>query len=413
MLRITQKLVVLCLPVAACSAEVQVVEDGKGAGLDASKGSTSGQDTGAGGTGGKGGSSTGGTPNEGGSGGNGGSDGGGAPLPVAGCERLLEDEPFMIPGADTGFVAGVDSSYMGFVGGFLGSEAGSEIRSARLAFGPWPPPMTEQIAHALDVLSDATPPLLVREDGTFGVHALFSQSHVLGSFYEPGLFPAADQAPILEPPPGTGYYSDSGQTLRYYSTVEAVFPAATVSLGAELNAFGNNGSGDLVLLVGDAFFGVQSGEVEPIGSAPPLTGTKAFGIVPRSDGFWFGALSQVSASPAEMTPVEIAAVDDSGVASPPYRPFGDATNIWLVRMTRWHEGVALVAQRTYPDWGFIVAVTDGAGTTTLTREDSQEDGVCGTAAPSIVTSPDGDSIYVGHVLCGEGYKLRRFHCGGD
>ncbi len=238
------KRALFALVLTACSAEVHVVDD-----TDSNVGGsttppvdnpvsttvTTTSSSGAGGMAGDGGGPSGGGPSQGGSGAGGSGAHGNAPLPVAGCEVLLEDEPFVIPDARIGFVAAIDSSQMGFVGTYVGADLYNQTRSRRLSFGAWPPVLTDEVLHSpTDGVGVGLQgvPLVLREDGTFGIYVGgTTQEYLIGSFYEPGLLPMPGYAaPILEPALGGGYYLPSGENVYYYPNVDSTDSLATLPL---------------------------------------------------------------------------------------------------------------------------------------------------------------------------------------
>lgn len=380
----------LCVTLAACSAEVVVVGD-----------HPAGSVAGAGGDG----SSTGGAPNGGGGGTAGGAEGGAgvggsAPLPVVGCEMLVQDQPFVIPEAQRGWIAGIDSAELGFVGSYPSTTSGYlETRSRRLSYGAWPPVMTDEILH--DAEHAPSGELVAREDGAFAIR--FSQPGFrFGTFGQEGPLLDADStgyAPLfLEPSPGVGFYAQS----YYYPTLEATHSSWVELGGGEANAFGTSGSGDVIVHAGEKLFRVKNGEPELIGPAPPSA--NVIGIVPRPGGFWLGTFSTSS-------PMELAAVEDDGTVSQVFRPFGESRDYWLARMAPWRGGVALVGV-LYPDQRATLAVTDGSRVTTLLLPElvgGCEDG------PMVVAPPDGTSVIVGFEPCdaSQQFELLRYRCAAE
>lgn len=388
------RVTLLCIAVTACSAEVEVIEShptssgaGAGGGVSPSGGSPS---TGGAGMGG----------------GVEGAGGAGGPPPVIGCESLVQDEPFVIPEAQRGWIAGINANEMGFVGLYQSVTPGHwETRSRRLAYGSWPPAMTSEIVHDGTYGPDKSP-LVVRANGDFAF-GLSGVGYHFGSFYEPSPLVQVDDyayEPIfLEPPPGSGYFAQE----FYYPELQATHADTILDFGVEEVAlYGTNGSGDVIALTPKELFLIQGGEAKVVGPIPSSASARPFGIVPRPGGFWIG----MSPSSGGQTPVEVIAVNDDGSASSPLRLLGDATYYWLARMAAWRGGVAVVAVSSAEQaFQSKLVLTDGQGATAVVLPEV----VAGCDyGPMVVVPPDGSSVIVGFVPCdASGYfELVRFRC---
>jgi hypothetical protein len=112
-----------------------------------------------------------------------------------------------------------------------------------------------------------------------------------------------------------------------------------------------------------------------------------------------GALHILS-SPTAGTEALSLGVSKAG-ATEPYRPFGDDAVAYPADrsfdLTPWRNGVALATVAGTPEARLLVGVTDGEHTTVLPIS-SDAVSFCDNGL-SVVSSPDGNSIYLGYLHC--------------
>ncbi len=394
----------LVLAVVACSPEVLVEEP---SGSDVAVSSSSSSSSVGGGGSGAGGSGAGGS----GAGASGGGGAGGSPG-VPGCEVLVRSgELLKVPGSFQGHLLDAGAGRIGAV--YMANNGSPGIWATRSRVfdsqEPWPAFWTEELVNAENSL-EVQYPASSREDGLMVVKRM--SGWYVASFFQPGVLmqtPAGATPyarPILEPYPGVGVYWPAEGELHYYPSYDATEPSAVLPFVGNGLLHGVDGDGELVLVGDDGFSLIQEGQLVPLGNLGVDLSTVEPGflsLVPREGGFW---LSYVDANDA----VAMVGVSKDGLTEP-YRPFGEAASGYRIDVTPWRNGVAIASSVQTPEARLSVAVTDGEHTTVLPIS-SDEISYCENGL-SVVSSPDGNSIYIGYLHCPPdevAFVVERFDC---
>ncbi len=219
----------------------------------------------------------------------------------------------------------------------------------------------------------------------------------------PGL---AGAYPILEPSPGTGVFWSYEGTLSYYPTLDAVEPSMEAELpnGMTERAHGVGFDGSTLILQDDDALYVDDGDWIPFATPSELSFHGQ--ILSREGGFHWRPAGARTLYPYEDTNPLPAIEPFAGIA---FNPLPGPQE----HATPWRGGAAItsiVGQGAHGN-ALLLAVTDDAHVT-WTQHDDAEVQPCANGS-SVVASPDGDSLYVGYLLCSEAastYVVRRFDC---
>ena len=385
------------LVVVACSPEVRV-DDPSGSDVSVSSSSSS-ISVGAGGSG-AGGSGVGAS----GGGGAGGSPG------VPGCEVLVRaGEMLKVPGSYQGHLLDAGNGRVGAVYQSNNGAPGSWAIRSRVfdSQEPWPASWTQELTHAESPL-ETQYPASSREDGLMVVRSFIGW--VIASFFQPGGLmqtPAgAYGLPILEPLPSGGAYWRAEGELRYYPSYDATEPSSVLPFAGNGPVEGVDANGELVLLGDEGFSVIQDGQLVALGDLGVELPVSYPSLLPREGGFWLSYL--------DANAVVLLGVSKAG-ATEPYRPFGDDAVAYPADrsfdLTPWRNGVALATVGGTPEARLLVGVTDGEHTTVFPLS-SDEVSFCENGL-SVVSSPDGDSIYLGYLHCPPdeiAFVVERFDC---
>ena len=272
---------------------------------------------------------------------------------------------------------------------------------------PWPASWTQELTHAESPL-ETQYPASSREDGLMVVRSFIGW--VIASFFQPGGLmqtPAgAYGLPILEPLPSGGAYWRAEGELRYYPSYDATEPSSVLPFAGNGPVEGVDANGELVLLGDEGFSVIQDGQLVALGDLGVELPVSYPSLLPREGGFWLSYL--------DANAVVLLGVSKAG-ATEPYRPFGDdAVGGPAYRsfdLTPWRTGVALATVAGAPEARLLVGVSDGEHTTVLPLS-SDEVSFCDNGL-SVVSSPDGDSIYIGYLHCPRdehAFVVERFDC---
>lgn len=381
------------LAALGCGANVVVEpdDDGQGAGASDPNG-------GQGGAGGP-------DPVMGGHGGTGGGEGGtgGAPVSnvVPGCEELIPVGPlFGLPGSFQGRIGAIDGEALGAVYMYNVGFASWETRSRRVLhpFGAWPPDVSEEVVHENQAFHDD---IEVRD-------GYFATASYVARFGEPGIdLDSVDgyHRPILEPSPRQGFYWYDGSGFDYHPSIDGSLPDYRVDTG-ELHPYvvGFDAESRVLLQSGSQLYAIDGPALAPLVTVP--TNLSDVAVYPGPHGLLHVGSDRGLIAVAELTSTGLS----NGL-----HPFGDI-GFFDFASAPWRGGVALFAAGSYspdePPIEYAVAVTDGAHVTTATM--GVDAYLCQNGL-SLAVAPDGNSLVVGYLRCGQDaddtqFVLQRFDC---
>ena len=301
-----------------------------------------------------------------------------------------DGDPFLLPAESLGLngaIGAINADELLAVYRTLDADGGWRVVAYRLIdpFTSWPPGLSAGTDHYLGSFSGS---LTTRADRAFivsGVTEVWgAQWGVPGTFFESGrLGPRA----YLEPS-GAGYYQSQDLELRYFASLTAAEPSATLMLPGYPSVSGADATGRMVLSAGGVLHTVEGTTLTPLAPEPPNLYSSA--ILPRAaGGVWFAG-KRLPTSEGEWQ-VDVWSVEASG--SQLIQPLGEET-VSDVGFANWkQDGVVVVAGN--PAAGYQVAITDGVNVTKAALSGPESNYVHN--GLSVVASPDGASVLVGYV----------------